>query len=289
MVDLLVRHRILALFSLAAIVAMAGALVWWTTSEDVPISAQEMMEDVCASVTYPESFDITVQASANSDTGLEELLTTYRRGSQAEHYINYRGDGSPWIEGKFFYENQLANSESEPEGEISGASGTTTLRNTVIITAYTREFGDSGAWEDWSVMTSEQPAYDAATSAVVSGQSGTEDELSTFCGLPLEIEGTDIEFRYVGKETIDGVETDHYYHAYSPESDDSGSYIAKEFWLDADGLFRQVKEVVYNAPIEGSLGAERVESLKTYSGWGEPNVIATPVLPTPDPAPSATP
>ena len=286
MVDLLIRHRILALFSIAAVVAIAGALAWWTTSEDAPITAQEMMEDVCASVTYPESFDITVRASGYNDAGSAELLTTFRRNDHAEHYTVYKGDGSRLMERILIYTNR----PGESGVGISGSSATTS-QNIAVTTSYLREVSDSGEWGDWNVTTTEHPAYDAATPSVASGQFGTEDGLSTFCGLALEAEGLDIEFRYVGKETIDGVETDHYYHSYSPESDDSGSYIAKEFWLDSDGLFRQVKEVAYNAPIEGENGAERVETLKIYSGWGEPNVITAPVLPTatPDPAPAATP
>ena len=291
MIDLLLRHRILALFSLVAVVAMVGGFVWWGTSEDAPISAQEMMEDVCASVTYPESFDITVRASAKrgSESGSGELLITYRGNAQAEHYTTYKGDGSPLQEGIFIFTNRLG----ESTDGISGASDGTASQNVVVITGYGREFSDSGEWGDWDVITTERPAYGAAASSAASGQSGEEEELSLFCGLALEAEGFNVEFRYVGEETINGVRTDHYYHSYSQAGDDSGSYISKEFWLDSDGLFRQVREVAYNAPIGGE-SAERVESLKTYSGWGEPNVITAPVLPTPtptvtpEPTPTAT-
>ena len=98
MVDLLLRHRILVLLSLVAILAilaMFGSLVWWATSENAPISAQEMMEDVCASVAYPESFDITVRASGYNNSGSAELLTTYRRNDHAEHYVAHTSDGIP--------------------------------------------------------------------------------------------------------------------------------------------------------------------------------------------------
>ena len=241
------------------------------------------MEDVCASVTYPDSFDITVRATTDRGSRTSEALVEYRRNAHANHTIARREAGrNPVWKKTVFYRNAA----DGPEG--TSASDTLDLSKDIVETTYLREFSDAGEWGDWNIRNVQEiPSLGAVASSVASGQSGTEEGISSFCGLPLEIEGHDVEFRHVGEETVNGIRTNHYYHSYSPIGWDN--YISKEFWIDSSGLFVQVKEVAYIPPTGGQ-GGERVEKLKTYSGWGEPNVITVPVLTsTPEPTPALTP
>ena len=104
-----------------------------------------------------------------------------------------------------------------------------------------------------------------------------------FCGLSLNpVEGIEVEFRYVGEETIDGVPTHHFYHSYSPIGE--SSYRSTEYWFDAAGLPKKTKYVVHNSL------TDNLERVLVYSGWGEPNRIAAPdSAPTPAPIATSTP
>ena len=110
-----------------------------------------------------------------------------------------------------------------------------------------------------------------------------------FAGSPSKgPENIRLVFRHEGEETINGIVTDHYYHSYHPNGGDG--YQTSEFWLDSEGLLRQVKYVSYYPPDASDTlrGESTITISKTYSGWGEENIITAPVAPTPEPSPTPT-
>ena len=264
--DLLVRHRTLAVFSLVLALVVVGIIVWWRFPGST-LTAQERMEDICATGDYPASYDLFERATSNGSESRIEY--DVRVDSGAEHYL-VSIDGGLVQEAIFLY--------PDAEGpENSGRSGTPAQ-----ATAYIRLFGDD-EWGEWGVSTDESGSARGSSSARTDG-----DEVESFCGLPLEAPGVEVDFRYVGKETIGGISTDHYYHSYSRIGVDQRH--SMEFWFDSDGLFRQIRQIEYSGPDAGD--EVRIEHLKTYSGWGEANVITAPegvTPPEPEPNPTSTP
>lgn len=171
---------------------------------------------------------------------------------------------------------------------------------------------ESDDWGDWTIADQELPTStdastdlraDASTDASAGNRSADGSTGSTganpasdngadqFCGLPLELEGHDVILRHEGEETVDGVNTDHFFYSYSPV--DVDGYTSKEYWIDGDGLFRKVRIVHHIAATDGET-AETVEWVKNYSGWGEHNAIVSPLAAEeapeePTPAPTPTP
>ena len=139
-----------------------------------------------------------------------------------------------------------------------------------------------GEWQDWDVTVGEVGGSGTARGASSSPARTSDEDYESFCGLGLEeLPGQEVEFRYVGEEVVDGFTTSHYFHKYSPGG--AGDYISTEYWLDSEGLLRQVRIISYGPPTAGS-PESRIEHFKSYSGWGEPNVIIVPQLtPTPPP------
>lgn len=74
-----------------------------------------------------------------------------------------------------------------------------------------------------------------------------------------------------------------------------GGSVLNEFWLDSSGRLARWRRTV-TLPNENGAGEaspnealEQVITNQTYSGYGEPNVITAPVLPTLTPTPTPTP
>ena len=180
------------------------------------------------------------------------------------------------IRGTLAYETVLV----FPDTTTGSSSNSGRSANSNQGTSYVREFS-SGEWQDWNVTTGDAGGQSGTgqTSSGVSRSADGED-YESFCGLALELPGQEVEFRYVGNETVNGVSTGHYFHKYSPGG--VGDYVSTDYWLDADGLLRQVRTVWYGPPAPGS-PESRLEHFKTYSGWGEPNVITVPGAGSPVP------
>ena len=197
MIDSTTRRAAL-FFTLALVMIAVGIIVWWRFPEGT-LTAQERVEDVCASATYPESFDLFDRATfafGEDNTGVVEY--NVRFNGQAEHYVTSLG-------GTLFHETILI-----PSSSASSSSGRSTDSGT---TGYTRTYTDS-AWDEWEV-TDFQPVQIPASSASGGSARSSDDAPDSFCGLVLEDPKLEIEFRHVGEETIDGIVTNHYFHSYS--------------------------------------------------------------------------
>ena len=265
MIDSTTRRAAL-FFTLALVMIAVGIIVWWRFPEGT-LTAQERVEDVCASATYPESFDLFDRATfafGEDNTGVVEY--NVRFNGQAEHYVTSL-DGT-FIQEAIFIFSSSASSSARSTGPAT--------------TGYTRTYTDA-AWDEWEV-TNFQPKQIPPASSSGSSARNSDDAPDSFCGLVLEDPDSDIEFRHVGEETIDGIATDHYFHSQSRK--DSILVFTKEYWLDADGLLRQVRETIYAPPTSGDPGTNIVH-FKTYSGWGEENIITAPVQSPDAPAPEA--
>ena len=271
---LFTKHRNFALALLAALVVVAGTVAWWQFSRGGLTSAQERIADICASAVYPDSFDMVDRIThfEGDESGTAEY--DVRVDGNKHHYLLS-------IRGTLAYETVLV----FPDTTTGSSSNSGRSANSNQGTAYVREFS-SGEWQDWNVTTGDAGGQ-SGTGQTSSGASRSADgeDYESFCGLALELPGQEVEFRYVGNETVNGVSTGHYFHKYSPGG--VGDYVSTEYWLDADGLLRQVRTVWYGPPAPGS-PESRLEHFKTYSGWGEPNVITVPGAGSPVPNPTAT-
>ena len=75
----------------------------------------------------------------------------------------------------------------------------------------------------------------------------------------------------------------------------SAGSVLNEFWLDSSGRLARWRRTV-TLPNENDASAadqnealEQIITNQTYSGYGEPNVITAPALPTSTPTPTPTP
>lgn len=74
-----------------------------------------------------------------------------------------------------------------------------------------------------------------------------------------------------------------------------GDSVLNEFWLDSSGRLARWRRTVTlsneNSASEASQNKplEQIITNQTYSGYGEPNTITAPALPTPTPTPTAAP
>ena len=261
--------------SLLATLVTAAAFIWWQSPWSGSTSAQERVTDICASVVYPDSYDmvdiVTYFDGNEAGTGRYEIEVDGNK----HHYLLY-------IDGALAYETVLV----FPDTTTGSSSNSGRSANSNQGTAYVREFS-SGEWQDWNVTTGDAGGQSGTgqTSSGSTSRSADGEDYESFCGLALELPGQEVEFRYMGSETINGIETEHYFHKYSPGG--VGDYISTEYWLDADGLLRQVRTVWYNSPSSGS-PESRLEHLKSYSNWGQPNAITVPGAEPPVPDPTAT-
>lgn len=291
MTRILSNHPALTTILIIAVATVVTAMaIWWVLPQgEKALSAQQMVENVCAKVTYPDSFDISAIATSKTSAGSDWASTEYRRSPSGEHYISQGADGNLLVELVLI---TAPDTGSSAGGEGNGITGTESSQSSRSQNIYVRQADESGRLGEWVTATRELPATGSGQAIAGTGgaaQANPEDDLLEFCGLPLEIEGRDVEFRYVGEEVINGVSTSHYYHSFSFIGSDE--YYSTEYWIDSEGLFRQIREkAVYTPPDEKGGTGQWAEVLKIYSGWGEENVItAPPLTPTPTPQPTATP
>ena len=266
------KYRAAVFFTLALVMIAVGIIVWWRFPGST-LTAQERMEDLCASVVYPDSYDMIDRVTHSRGGGDAGVATFDVRGNGPDQHWIVSRDGTLFYEAIFIY----------PDGGSAGDSGRSAP---AVPTAYVREYS-GGEWGDWDATVGETTARGGGTasSSARSSSSTETDDDGSFCGLALEIPGFEVEFRYVGEETIDGVRTHHYFHSYSPGGE--GDYISTEHWLDSTGMLKRIREIRYGPAVPGS-PESRTEHLKTFSNWGEENIITAPVLTTPEPAPEST-
>ena len=187
-----------AAVTLALVMIAVGIIVWWRFPGST-LTAQERMEDLCASTTYPLSFDFSDRATMTEDGETTTVGDYDIRANGRDKHVLMRTDGNPSHEAILIY----------PGGE--GATRSSSARQT----GYIREF-TGGRWGDWKVNVGD----DSATTTNGGASARSDGDPGSFCGLPLEIPGHEVEFRYVGEETIDGTNTSHYFHSASSTEPD---------------------------------------------------------------------
>ena len=152
-----------------------------------------------------------------------------------------------------------------------------------------------GEWGSWGVTvhTGLGQRKEALEAAIAAAQAAGEyDDL--ICGVdtgPSDHPDYETVFRHEGEETVNGVSTDHLYSSSSRIG--SGAYQSMEYWIDPNGLTTQWRSVQYE-PLTDSYSGHRTETVETFSGWGEPNVITAPTtnlipMALPDLTPQPTP
>ena len=274
MKDLLTRYRTLALASLTAVavaVAVAVVVILRFPGGDSAIAQETIIERIaalCASTTPPQSFDMAERATFYGGAGSGVAEYDYRTNGRAVHNITTL-DGTSLQEAIFVFIDSNARSALRA--------------NAATATTYIREYSD-GAWGEWNVTTG---GGVGATDGGAPGDSPlrTDDgELASFCGLTLEgPPGVEIDFRYEGTETIDGILTHHFFHGYTGGG--STTYLSTEYWIDETGLLRRHRDTSFNPATDANAESKVVRD-KYYSGWGEENIITPPVDPTPGPSPT---
>ena len=256
------------LLAIAAMLALIGTLAWWASPPGSPATIQgditEHIAAICTSAVWPDSYDSLDIETLDAGNQSGVLERNYRTNGQADHNITSL-DGKPIQEAIFIFLDNDGRPALRHVSEVR--------RN------YFREFGEKG-WGDWNVIVQEtRTPYWLGIDPSLFAERDDED-YETFCGLPLELpEDKEVDFRYVGEETIDGVLTHHFFHAYALAG--YGDFESTEHWYDLEGLIRKTRRVSY-IPSE-----HRLEQITTYSGFGEANIITEPdyagPLPTPVP------
>ena len=270
-----------AFLALVLVMIVAGIVAWWRFPGDT-LTAQERMQDLCESAVYPETFDMVMTyKSTGSGRADSTAVFDVRSNGRNQHWIVSR-DGSRFYEAVFIHPDSAGDSDSGARSNSSSSSA--------LPAAYIR-YDDDGEWGDWGVTLGEpSPPPSTAEQQLSPRSGGSEDsDDGTFCGLRVNIPGYEVEFRYVGQETIDGTLTHHYFQSHSPGG--YGDYITMEEWLDSNGITKQTRRVSYSPAIPGSAEA-RVEHTNTFSNRGEENIITAPegvTQPGPEPSATATP
>ena len=147
---------------------------------------------------------------------------------------------------------------------------------------------------DWLVST--LPPIPERDSPVVCGSTGESAELSPIA----QALGVDraAEYEDRGEVLLDGARVRHYVRirraggASDPlptpnaslTSSPKGPVVHEELWISSDGYVAQTQ-----ARQDILLTGQRVRTTMKISGYGEPNVITAPALPTPTPSPTRRP
>ena len=235
-------------FLFAAALAVA-ALVWWLIPDGSPhLSAQEVVEDACANAAPIEHYDASVRVvfddtNARSSSPVEDpgYVHEYQVSGTAAQGFIYKNGVLEWEEVNIW---------------TAPASESRTATTETQYTLYNREIDDGGQWGEWE--TNER--------SVENLPSG----LGVFCGF-----GRDDfhDLQYIGEETVHGILTKKFVGTLELDDDPSqiGTWdVRVEFWIDSAGRRVQLKQ---------SMLYHGTGVLVTYSGWNEPNIVSTPVVP----------
>lgn len=256
----LVNHRSLAVLLFTVAAALASVLILWALlDEDTPLSADEMVEHICTGgVTYPEFYDVSIAVSATQGISIQHETIEYRIAPEAAHILSMDAEGRGQIEMIILLLPVTSTTGANLVSEDS--------RDSAEEHIFYRAADSPGQWQEW-VTSPREPR--GMRSVPQSGQ-----DIYRFCRSLPDVLGEVVEFHYIGEQMVDGVNTMLFYQSHkSPGYED---YRTREFWVDSDGLFRQVKETHYgDFNQEGELESYYV-ALRIYSGWGETNVITAP-------------
>ena len=232
--------RTVAFLSLAAVLAVAG-MAWWLLAGGSPTNAQ-VIADACDGVEQAESGSIT---GRNFPAESSLWVITVDFNSAAARFRTT-------IDGVMVEQRIYITHPDSVDGTRS-VSGKTVYQ----ATQYDQVVGDDGQLGEWTVEEREI--------------TGLERPTDSFCGFaPGEL----LDLRYVGRETVNGVDSRHY--TAIEESDG----FTLDMWIGPNGLPVRYRSTTPT----GGAGV-----IADYSNWGEPNVIAAPVAATPAaPVPGAT-
>ena len=264
--NLLTRRNALVLGVLVPAAILVGLMAWLfipRSDPAGPVSAQQAFEDACADATPVSHVDLTTEGTATYNSDPYTWRRVIRVAPNAEHHLTTAPSSSEKAE--------MIIVESPSDGTRSDGSGGS-------VALYTRSADDAGVWGDWSIENANIPPSSTST-----GRSSSGPE--HFCGMETS---RFTSFEYVGTETVGSVDTKHFRASRTPAGAPSGDYQWVDYWIDLNGVPIKVTESY-------SVAGDQMETTTTYSGWGETNVIATPVTPvqanpTPTPeVPTATP
>ena len=293
--NLITRHSYRTFFAFATFIVIVCAVVWWPSPEDSPPRTLEDVKDACASAVQPDSYDVQRRTSFEDDGEMGEVSYDQRVSGHAKHTITT-------INGVLIQEAIFIFSDGtgRPAKEYDAATVTTYIR--WYGDALTRFDDDAYAsdgvddeWGSWGVTvhTGRGQRREELEAAMAAAQAAGEyDDL--ICGVhtgPSDHPDYETVFRHEGEETINGVSTDHLSRSSSRIG--SGAYQSMEYWIDPNGLTTQWRSVQYEPPTD-SYSGHRTETVETFSGWGEPNVITAPItnlipMALPDLTPQPTP
>ena len=256
----LFNHRALAaLLFVAAAALAAGVILWALLDEERPLTADEMVEHICTGgVTYPNFYDISTAITATQGVLVPHQTREYRKAPGAAHFLDSDAEGTERTELIFLLLPASAAASADPASDDSGESTEEHF--------FMRRTDSSGQWEEWVAGPKEPRGTRSLPEA--------EQDIYRFCRSLPEVLGEMVEFQYVGEEVVGGVDTMHFYQSHRQPG--YVGYRAREFWVDSEGLFRQVKETFYGEFNRDGELESYYEALKTYSGWGETNVITAP-------------
>ena len=276
MSDVLSRYWLPAAILFILVAVVAAVLVWRLTTEDDFAIAQEAIEDACeGNAIFSSSYDVNVRITGTEgDEIVFEALGEERYDGENAAWTATDSDGNIMVE----VIKIITNNDDTASGQ--GTSGTSST-NHKMSSIYIREADDNGELGEWEMESHEVPSKSASGSSS-NFAVGTTSDTAAFCGFPLASDGYRIEFRYVGEETVNGILTKHYYHSYSPIDGPEENYNRTDFWIDSsNGRFVKLGHDTFVSEADS-----RRQVIQTYSGWGEPNIINTPVVPTPTPLPA---
>ena len=266
---------------------VAGILIWQLPQNNTA-TAQATWEDICEDLdvtvlptpaymaydssersTFTREYDETVTTTV---TRTETQVTTHPY--YGRHEIEYAEDRTPISE--YFL---VVRPDEETDSRARN-----TENETYSVTSYHRSTDDQGAWEDWDIQS------EPIERAPEPGNTARNVANSTFCGTDVDEQFT--SFRYIGEETIDGVETKHFVGIEDPLGDADADFIKHEFWISLVAFPVQYK-VEHVMELE-EYWTDTLVAVITYSDFGEQNVINPPgqaavLVPTPGSTPAVEP
>ena len=247
-------------FFLVTIALAVAAVVWWLTPTE-PLSAQEHMEDACADPLPSDEYDANIRTFTARGESSERAVVGFDHdvGMHVRIYstgLSREGDGTrSATAGTLMSESYViwpTFSDSDPDSGSRSA-------NQSIQRIYDREMRD-GQWGEWEV-----------TERLAEEEESGDEANGLFCGYDLSVFD---EFLYNGVETVGGVSAKKFTGTMGTGSGNLDTRI--EFWITADGTPVKKVQTLINSDVRWEI---------TYSGWGESNAVAAPVVGSPAPTP----
>ncbi len=285
------NRRILGIFLTlsVALVALVASGAWYAFREqELPLSAQQAVQDICASATNPDHYDFTWTITQTYGDLVINRVVDFRRAPNGEHYVVTDGDGNTVGEVLTLIGPVSSSVPLSYNSRLEGTARSTKLSR--VEDSYQSNRNEEGILGDWVHTSRTLTDGEAAMISDSTRRELPHDSPMSFCGLLLEDDDHDIVFRFEGTETVNGVSTRHYYHKISrlASAGGVGDSLTTEFWIDSDGRLR--KSTVVSIVPGGGGDSDAITSQQTiYSGFGEANVFQIPAgLPSPSPTPLST-